>query len=313
MPYEITISGIDTTFNKCIDWVACKVDTPSTSNAKSNYVGNYMNISGFIGTDEVTIDLYKWAILPVNDSNVFRNVQITVKDANDNVIEKVSFPNAFVEFYRESYTRDKGLGKFNLQLKQKIDKNMDIKVSDASAGETIKSAAESKILDSVLGNAPKSGILDTGGSEVGEGTGKTSISPEMEQKILYGRRQDPAKNGIAGGHSSEINNNNPNYAVEVISANKDGTKLVKYTTQFPDGNLAKIKTSTLFPDSWTNKEIIESIKSVGDTPAIGVRDNLTLHRGIINGVEIDVIKDGSIVTSGYPTGGKLTPGFNPVK
>ncbi|HEX9063430.1 MAG TPA: nucleic acid/nucleotide deaminase domain-containing protein [Clostridia bacterium] len=168
MPYEITISGINTTFNKCIDWVACKVDTPSTSNARTNFVSNYMNISGFIGTDEVTIDLYNWAMIPVNDSNVFRNVKLTVKDANDNVIETVSFPNAFVEFYRESYMRDKGFGKFDLQLKQKIDKNLDVGVSDSSADE--KGAAGSKVLESVLGSTPKSGIMDKGASEVGEGT-----------------------------------------------------------------------------------------------------------------------------------------------
>ena len=175
MPYEITISGIDTTFRKCIDWVTCKVDTPSTSNARTNFVGNYMNISGFIGTDEVTIDLYNWAILPVNDSNVLRNVQLTVKDANDNVIEKVSFPNAFVEFYRESYMRDKGLGKFNLHLKQKIDKNGDVGVSDSSPDEKVKSAAGSKIVESMLGNASESDILDTGAGKVVNDISEPSI------------------------------------------------------------------------------------------------------------------------------------------
>ncbi|HEX9062034.1 MAG TPA: GH-E family nuclease [Clostridia bacterium] len=188
MPYEINISGIDTTFNKCIDWVTCKVDTPGTSNARTNFVGNYMNISGFIGTDEITIDLYNWAMLPVNDINVFRNVQLTVKDANDNVIETVSFPNAFVEFYRESYMRDKGLGKFDLQLKQKIDKNGDIEVSDSAADEKVKSAAESKILEGLLGNASKSDILDAGGSEAGKGLIESKIADGAKNNdSLYSR------------------------------------------------------------------------------------------------------------------------------
>lgn len=133
----------------------------------------------------------------------------------------------------------------------------------------------------------------------------------MESKILYGERGNGNK--LIGGHSPEVNNANPNYAVEVISENADGTKVVKFTTQFSDGNLAKIKTSTLFPEKWSNQNIIDSIKTVGDTPVIGVRDNLTLHRGFVNGVEIDVIKEGNNVISGYPTGGKLTPGFDPVK
>lgn len=39
----------------------------------------------------------------------------------------------------------------------------------------------------------------------------------------------------------------------------DGTRTVKYITQFEDGNLSKIKTSTLFPDNWSDKSIIDSI------------------------------------------------------
>ncbi|HEX9060470.1 MAG TPA: hypothetical protein VF941_09845, partial [Clostridia bacterium] len=164
MPYEITISGINTKFNKCIDWVTCKVDTPATSNARTNYVGNYMNISGFIVTDEATIGLYQWAILPINESNVCRNVELTVKDANDNVIEKISFPNTFVQYYKESFSRDKGLGKFDLQLKQRIDKNGDILVSEAFAEEKLKSAVEEKKIENVLGKIPVSCILDKGTS-----------------------------------------------------------------------------------------------------------------------------------------------------
>lgn len=89
--------------------------------------------------------------------------------------------------------------------------------------------------------------------------------------------------------------------------------ILQSATQFSDGNLAKIKTSTIFPDSWSNENILNSIRTVGDSPAIGIRDASTLHRGIVNGVEIDVIKIGDNVISGYPTGGKLTPGFGPVK
>jgi hypothetical protein len=142
--------------------------------------------------------------------------------------------------------------------------------------------------------------------------GNTVVSSEMETKILDGQRIE-GSNRVIGGHSPKINNANPNYAVQEMSVNPDGTKVVKFTTQFSDGNLAKIKTSTLFPDSWSDKNIIESVKTVGNTSAVGIRDNLTLHRGTINGVQIDVIKDGANVISGYPTGGKLTPGFTSLK
>lgn len=104
-----------------------------------------------------------------------------------------------------------------------------------------------------------------------------------------------------------------NYAVETMKINSDGTRVVKFTTQFSDGNLAKIKTSTLFPETWTDNVIIESIKRVGSTKPIGQRASTgeTLHRGTIGGVEIDVIRNGNEITAGYPVGGKPTPGFNP--
>lgn len=40
---------------------------------------------------------------------------------------------------------------------------------------------------------------------------------------------------------------------------------------------------------------------------------LTLHSRKINEVEIDVIKKGNEIISGYPVGGKPTPGFDPIK
>ncbi|MCD1259460.1 EndoU domain-containing protein [Paenibacillus athensensis] len=156
------------------------------------------------------------------------------------------------------------------------------------------------------------------GARVGESVGssyKTVISDEMKEKILLGQRKDLAKNELIGGHSPEITNTHPNYAVEVVSINTDGTKKVKFTTQFPDGNLSKIKTSTIFPESWPDKKILDHIAQIGDTPMIGqrIRDGATLHRGILDGVQIEVIKIGDHVISGYPTGGGATallPGFH---
>jgi len=140
------------------------------------------------------------------------------------------------------------------------------------------------------------------------------LTPEMKAKILEGQRKGTS-NGINGGHSPNINNANPNFAMETIKVNPDGTKVIKYTKQFPDGNISKIKTSTVFPDGWSDTDIINSIKKVSNSNAIGQRniDGLTLHRGKINGVEIDVIKKGNEIISGYPVGGKPTPGFDPIK
>ena len=138
----------------------------------------------------------------------------------------------------------------------------------------------------------------------GKAEASTKISTEMKNKILEGRRKSPTKNEVIGGHSSNINNNNDIFAVEEISINPDGTKNIKFTKDFQDGNISKIKKSTIFPDSWSDSKILDSIKEVGESPTISVRqrDGATFHRQIIDGVEIDVIKIGDDVVSGYPTG-----------
>ncbi|MBC7796091.1 MAG: EndoU domain-containing protein [Pyrinomonadaceae bacterium] len=143
------------------------------------------------------------------------------------------------------------------------------------------------------------------------------VPPAMQDKILYGERvpnpNSPGgmSNRIIGGHSSEIKTN-PNYAHEVISTNADGTTNVKFITQFPDGNLSNIKSSTLAPDSWTNTDVINVTNQTASTTTVATRarDGATLHRQTTNGVEWEVIKDSAgNVTSSYPTGGKPTTNF----
>ena len=112
----------------------------------------------------------------------------------------------------------------------------------------------------------------------------------MENKILEGERVG-SSNRIKGGHSPKINDANPKYSVEVQQTFPDGTKKIKFITEFPDGNVSKIKTSTIFPDNWSDAKIIDSIKQVGDGVPIGKRiaDNSYLYRDIIDGVQIEVI------------------------
>ncbi|WP_176700585.1 EndoU domain-containing protein [Gilliamella sp. App4-10] len=88
-------------------------------------------------------------------------------------------------------------------------------------------------------------------------------------------------------------------------SNSSVGETLKYITQFEDGYLSKIKTSTLFPESWSDKSIIDSVNKIGNTKPIGVRPSTgeTLHRGTVNGVEIDVIKKGNNITAAYPIGG----------
>ena len=135
-------------------------------------------------------------------------------------------------------------------------------------------------------------------------TYSTNISEEMKKKILEGQRAKPYKNEVIGGHSPNINNNNAIFAVEELSVNSDGAKNIKYVKDLLDGNISKIKKSTIFPDTWSETDIIESIRITGDSPVLSTRarDGATFHRQIINDVEIDVIKIENNVISGYSTG-----------
>ena len=146
--------------------------------------------------------------------------------------------------------------------------------------------------------------LRNAGDLLESGKYSTQISPEMEKKILEGQRKSPVKNEVIGGHSPQINNSNDLFAVEELSVNADGTRNIKFVKDLQDGSISKIKKSTVFPDSWSDSKIIDTIKEVGDSPFISVRgrDGATWHRKIVDGVEVDVIKLGNDVISGYPTG-----------
>lgn len=132
----------------------------------------------------------------------------------------------------------------------------------------------------------------------------------MREKILYGERgpsKSPgsASNKLIGAHSPKIKSH-PDFDVEVLSNNPDGTTSVNLIKQFPDGSFSKKKHSTLASDSWSDDKIIDTTAQVASTPAIATRshDSATLHRQIVDGVEWEVIKDASgNVTSSYPTGG----------
>lgn len=152
----------------------------------------------------------------------------------------------------------------------------------------------------------------------GESTrGGSRITPETAQKILYGTRvPNPNSPGgwsqaLIGAHSPRIKSH-PDFVSEVLSHNPDGTTTVRLVKRLPDGQLSKLKKSTLAPDSWSDEKIIAVIQQVGNTPAIATRarDSATLHRQRVEGVEWEVIKDVSgDVTSSYPTGGKPTTHF----
>ncbi len=208
---------------------------------------------------------------------------------------------------------DKGIGKIRGLDKADDVVNISTKVDDVvdvadDLGDTMKVVDKiDDVADVVDDVADITKAADKGDDVVRGLTSdkpSTQISPEMEKKILEGQRKSPFKNEIIGGHSPQINNSNDLFAVEELSVNADGTKNIKFIKDLQDGNISKIKKSTIFPDSWSDSKIIDSIKEVGDSPIVSIRgrDGATWHRKVIDGVEIDVIKLGDDVVSGYPTG-----------
>ena len=108
---------------------------------------------------------------------------------------------------------------------------------------------------------------------------------------------------VAKDRSGEISNTHPDYAVEVLSSNADGTRNAKLVAQFTDGNISKIKTSTLFPASWSDAQTMSAVRATGNGPALATRaDGASLHQTTVNGVKVEVIKVGERVTAGYPCG-----------
>jgi filamentous hemagglutinin len=136
---------------------------------------------------------------------------------------------------------------------------------------------------------------------------RTIISADMEQKILFGQRAPDSSgnptNRLIGAHSGEISDTHPGFAVEVLSKNPDGTRNTKLVTQFEDGNVSRIKTSTLFPEHWSNADVINAVKQTGSNIPIAIRnDGAALYQSTVNGVKIEVIKVGDSVTAAYPCG-----------
>ncbi|MET0008632.1 MAG: EndoU domain-containing protein [Candidatus Thiodiazotropha sp. 6PLUC9] len=155
-------------------------------------------------------------------------------------------------------------------------------------------------------------IEQPGSAVLGQGVApkiKTEISPEMESKILFGERivrpNGIVSNQIRGAHSPTVNDSNQSFAVETLSVHADGTRSVKIIKQFEDGSISRIKSSTLFPEGFSEQQILEGIMKIGNQPATvtRIRDGATLHQGTISSVNVEVIKIGDNVTSGYPTGG----------
>lgn len=128
MGFRVKISGgknveFDEGIITSVEFVS---DTPDTSNARSTDLGVIMNIKGRINfslgaeQDDSTVELANWSLMPSDQADCYRNVQVQVVSGGQ-IVRQYTYPNAFVMGYTEDLNDEEGVGSFELLLKQKKD------------------------------------------------------------------------------------------------------------------------------------------------------------------------------------------------
>lgn len=129
MGFSLNVSGgpgsfqLDETIVTSVKLIS---DTPNDSNARSNDLAIGLQVKGRIIAEEIsgdpTLQLAKWSLIPVENSNCYGEVTVDYIHAGMTV-RSVSMNNAFVVSYQESFDNGSGVGTFDLVLRQKKDRN----------------------------------------------------------------------------------------------------------------------------------------------------------------------------------------------
>lgn len=128
MGFRVKITGgknveFDEGIITSVDFVS---DTPDTANARSTDLGVVMNIKGRINfslgaeQEDSTVELANWALMPSDQADCYRNVQVQVVSGGQ-IVRQYTYPNAFVMGYTEDLDDGEGVGSFEMLLKQKKD------------------------------------------------------------------------------------------------------------------------------------------------------------------------------------------------
>ena len=129
MGFKVKIEGAETIdlSIESVEKISFSTDTPKDTNARSKDVGSTMVISGKILTAvdgdpfDSTRKMGTWSLVPAEKADCYRKVTVEVISA-DQVIRKITYPNAFVVDYKEHYGDTEGIGTFELVVRQKKDK-----------------------------------------------------------------------------------------------------------------------------------------------------------------------------------------------
>ena len=126
----------ETSITKVVFWA----DIPQDSNARSTDLGSTVLVSGRILTPvdgeaaDDTSKLARWSLVPAENLDCYRNVQVEVVNASQ-IVRQIVISNAFVVGYEEDFTDETGAGVFKLLIKQKKDKMANVKFEGGFSGE----------------------------------------------------------------------------------------------------------------------------------------------------------------------------------
>ncbi|NOW06174.1 membrane-associated protease 1 [Clostridium beijerinckii] len=129
MGFKVKIEGAETIdlSIESVQTVKLITDTPEDSNARSKDVGSTMVVKGKILTAvdgdpfDSTRKMGTWSLVPAEKADCYRKVTVEVISA-DQIIRKITYPNAFVVDYKETFGDTEGIGTFELVVRQKKDK-----------------------------------------------------------------------------------------------------------------------------------------------------------------------------------------------
>lgn len=121
MGFKVKIEGAETIdlSIESVQTVKLITDTPEDSNARSKDVGSTMVIKGKILTAvdgdpfDSTRKMGTWSLVPAEKADCYRKVTVEVISA-DQIIRKITYPNAFVVDYKETFGDTEGIGTLNL-------------------------------------------------------------------------------------------------------------------------------------------------------------------------------------------------------
>ncbi len=128
MGFRVSIDGsgpVNLT-EQCVKSVGFQSEIPADSNARATDNGATLKIRGkmlfSLGAEsqDATLNLAKWSVVPSESADAYRTVKVDVVAAGQ-IVRQITLPNAFVMEYEESLDDESGVGEFYLHVKQKKD------------------------------------------------------------------------------------------------------------------------------------------------------------------------------------------------